>query len=109
MNVRSINLDQKIDFILDIIDYYSLRASIDRGVFLGKDLAFRMIMRLELLDYSEVLPDCKMNILMNKLEGVDVGIVINLNFVRNDCFNSFRHSIIINILAKYHHKNTFIR
>lgn len=46
MHIGPINLDQKIDFILASLDGYSLRASIDGCVLLGKDLAFRMFMGL---------------------------------------------------------------
>lgn len=94
MNIGSINLDQKIDFILDSLDEYSLGASIDRRVLLGKDLAFRMVVGLEFLDDSEVLPNSEVYLFIVKLEGVDVGIVVDLYLVGDDCFNSFRHATI---------------
>ena len=72
MDIGSIDLDQKVDFILDSLDRYSLRASIDGRVLLGKDLTFRMIMGLEFLDDLEVLSNSEIDFFMSELEGVDV-------------------------------------
>lgn len=94
MDIGSIDLDQKVDFILDSLDRYSLRASIDGSVLLGKDLAFRMIMGLEFLDDLEVLSNSEIDFFMSEFEGVDIRVVIDLYLVGDDCFNSFRHDII---------------